>query len=68
MIAPKEESVALVKNWLDKELSDAKISVVGDYVTVQGTVNGVEKLLKTKYSAFGRTISILLGNPSDPTK
>jgi tripeptidyl-peptidase-1 len=52
MTAPKEESVTLVKDWLEREISSAKVSVTGDYFTVEGTVNAIEKLLKTKYSTF----------------
>jgi len=55
MIAPKQESLNLVKDWLTKELSGtaAEFAVNSDYVTVQASVNVVEKLLKTQYNAFG---------------
>lgn len=53
MTAPKEDSVKLVNEWLEKEISNAKVSVTGDYFTVEGTVNEIEKLLKTKYSTYG---------------
>ncbi|XPS96904.1 Tripeptidyl-peptidase I [Ascochyta lentis] len=52
MTAPKEDSVSLVKEWLEKEISNAKVSVTGDYFTVEGTVNAIEKLLKTEYSTY----------------
>ena len=57
MIAPKKESVDLVQEWLDKELtgSGADVTVKGDYATVQASVKTIEKLLKTEYSTFGKT-------------
>ncbi|PVH93299.1 subtilisin-like protein, partial [Periconia macrospinosa] len=59
MIAPKKESVDLVQEWLDKELpsSGSDVTVKGDYVTVQASVNTIEKLLKTEYSTFIRASS-----------
>lgn len=57
MTAPKEESVSLVKEWLEREVSSAKVSVTGDYFTVEGTVNAIEKLLKTKYNTYGKTFT-----------
>jgi tripeptidyl-peptidase-1 len=54
LTGPKEESVSLVKEWLQSEISSSKISVAGDYLTVEGTVNAVEKLLKTTYSTYGK--------------
>ena len=54
MTAPKAESVTLVQDWLKQEISDAKFSVTGDYVTVEGSVNAIEKLLKTQYNTFGK--------------
>lgn len=57
MTAPKEESVSLVKEWLEREVSNAKVSVTGDYFTVEGTVNAIEKLLKTKYNTYGKTFT-----------
>lgn len=59
MTAPNEDSVILVKEWLEKEISGAKISVMGDYFTVEGTVNAIEKLLKTKYSTYGKKTTAL---------
>lgn len=53
LTAPKEESVRLVQDWLQKEASGAKVATVGDFVTVEATVNSIEKLLKTEYSSFG---------------
>jgi tripeptidyl-peptidase-1 len=55
MIAPKQESVDLVKEWLANEVSssNAEVTVKGDYVTIQASVNVVEKLLKAEYSTFG---------------
>ncbi|KAJ4358818.1 hypothetical protein N0V95_002740 [Ascochyta clinopodiicola] len=52
LIGPKEESVSLVKEWIQSEISSDKISVAGDYLTVEGTVNAIEKLLKTTYSTY----------------
>ncbi|KAL1652679.1 hypothetical protein SLS61_004659 [Didymella pomorum] len=52
MTAPKEESVSLVKKWLDSEAPNAKVSVSGDYVTVEGSVDAIEQLLKTKYNTY----------------
>ncbi|KAJ4351604.1 uncharacterized protein N0V89_006947 [Didymosphaeria variabile] len=52
MTAPKEESVDLVKEWLGREISNAKVDVMGDYFTVEGTVSAVENLLKTKYNSY----------------
>jgi tripeptidyl-peptidase I len=62
-VAPKEESVDLVKDWLSSATSgdEAVISVEGDYVTVQASVNTVERLLKTEYSTFGNFSFISLG-------
>ena len=53
MTAPNDESVNLVQEWLEKEIPNAKLSVTGDYFTVKGKVNDIEKLLKTKYSNYG---------------
>ncbi|KAF1969695.1 tripeptidyl-peptidase 1 precursor [Bimuria novae-zelandiae CBS 107.79] len=52
LTAPKEESVRFVQDWLNREVSEAKVTVEGDYVTVEATVNSVEKLLKTEYKNF----------------
>lgn len=54
MTAPKEESVSLVKKWLETEAPNAKISLSGDYFTVVGNVNVIENLLKTEYNTYGR--------------
>jgi tripeptidyl-peptidase-1 len=56
MIAPKQESSDLVMQWLTNEISspEAKVTVKGDYVTIQASVNTIEKLLKTEYSTFGK--------------
>ncbi|KAF2645222.1 subtilisin-like protein [Massarina eburnea CBS 473.64] len=56
MIAPKQESTDLVTEWLESKLSskDAEITAKGDYVTVQASVNTIEKLLHTEYSTFVR--------------
>jgi tripeptidyl-peptidase-1 len=58
MVAPKQESIDLVKEWLARETSgsNAEVTVKGDYVTVQASVNVVEQLLKTKYNTFGKFI------------
>lgn len=60
MIAPAEESSDLVMQWLASELSDAKVSQKGDYVTVEASVNEIEELLDAKYSVFG--MSTLIGD------
>jgi tripeptidyl-peptidase-1 len=49
--------VSLVKEWLQSEIPSGKISVAGDYLTVEGTVNAVEKLLKTTYSTYGKKMT-----------
>lgn len=59
MTAPKAESVTLVQDWINKEIADAKVSVTGDYVTVDGSVNAIEKLLKTQYNTFGKQSPLL---------
>lgn len=53
MIAPAEESSDLVMQWLANELSGAKVSQKGDYVTVKASVNEIEELLDAEYSVFG---------------
>ena len=55
MVAPKQESSDLVKQWLTKEISspEAKITTKGDYVTIQASVKTIEKLLNAEYSVFG---------------
>jgi hypothetical protein len=55
MVAPKQESVDLVQDWLKTQTTsyDAEITVQGDYVTVQASVNTVERLLNAEYSTFG---------------
>lgn len=57
LTGPKEESVSLVKEWLQSEIPSGKTSVAGDYITVEGTVNAVEKLLKTTYSTYGKKMT-----------
>ncbi|KAJ4311820.1 hypothetical protein N0V94_007762 [Neodidymelliopsis sp. IMI 364377] len=52
MTAPKKESVSLVNEWLKNEIPNTKVTVTGDYFTVEGTVNDIERLLKTKYSTY----------------
>ena len=54
MTAPKDESVSLVKTWLQNEMPSGKISVTGDYITVEGTVDAIEKLLNTNYSSYSK--------------
>jgi tripeptidyl-peptidase-1 len=56
MIAPKQESSDLVMQWLTSEISspEAKVTVKGDYVTVQASVNTIENLLNAEYSTFGK--------------
>ena len=58
MTAPKEESVSLVKKWLDSEAPTAKVSISGDYVTVEGSVEAIEQLLKTKYNTYGKKTAL----------
>jgi tripeptidyl-peptidase-1 len=55
MTAPKQESSDLVSQWLASEISspEAKVTVKGDYVTIQGNVKTIEKLLNAEYSVFG---------------
>lgn len=60
MTAPKEESVTLVKKWLDNEAPDAKVTVVGDYFTVEDRVDAIEKLLKTQYNTYGKLTALFL--------
>ncbi|KAH8695789.1 tripeptidyl-peptidase 1 precursor [Phaeosphaeriaceae sp. PMI808] len=57
MVAPKQESSDLVNQWLAKELPNgkAKITWQGDYVTVQASVQTIEKLLDAEYSTFVRS-------------
>lgn len=64
MTAPKEESVSLVKSWLQNEIPSGKVSMSGDYITVEATVNAIEKLLKTSYGSYGRMP--LLGSIHEP--
>ena len=59
MTAPKEESVSLVTKWLRNEIPSAKVSKTGDYLTVEGTLNTIEKLLKTKYSTYGKKMPLI---------
>jgi hypothetical protein len=53
MIAPAQESGDLVMQWLQSELSSAKITQKGDYVTVEASVNEIEELLDADYNVFG---------------
>ncbi|KAF1955942.1 subtilisin-like protein [Byssothecium circinans] len=57
MIAPRQESSDLVMNWLNESVlgEEAKVSLLGDYVTVDASVNAVEKLLNAEYSTFLRS-------------
>jgi len=56
MIAPKQESSDLVMQWLTNEnmSPETKITTKGDYVTIEGDVKTIEKLLDAEYSVFGR--------------
>lgn len=56
MTAPKEKSVSLVKEWLQGEIPSAKVSLTGEYLTVESNVNAIERLLKTTYSTYGRRL------------
>jgi tripeptidyl-peptidase-1 len=60
MTAPKDESVSLVKTWLQNEMPSGKISMTGDYITVEGTVDAIEKLLNTKYSSYSKSMTFLV--------
>ena len=60
MTAPKDESVSLVKTWLQNEMPSGKISVTGDYITVEGTVDAIEKLLNTRYSSYGKQMTFFV--------
>jgi hypothetical protein len=60
MTAPKDESVSLVKSWLQNEMPSGKISMTGDYITVEGTVDAIEKLLNTKYSSYSKLMTFIL--------
>ena len=60
MTAPKDESVSLVKTWLQNEMPSGKISMTGDYITVEGTVDAIEKLLNTKYSSYSKLLTFLV--------
>jgi tripeptidyl-peptidase-1 len=60
MTAPKDESVSLVKTWLQNEMPSGKISMNGDYITVEGTVDAIEKLLNTKYSSYSKSMTFLV--------
>lgn len=55
MIAPRQESVDLVKGWLAKiSHSNVEVTVQGDYITVEASINKVEELLNAEYSTFGK--------------
>lgn len=58
MIAPKQESSDLVMQWLqgETEKTEAEITMKGDYVTIQASVDTIEKLLDAEYSVFGMSI------------
>lgn len=58
MTAPKEQSVRLVKQWLQSEIPSAQVSVTGEYLTVEGSVSAVERLLQTKYRTYGKEIQL----------
>lgn len=55
MVAPRDESLALVIEWLDSEnmTAHSTLSARGDTVLVEASISRVEKLLKAEYSAFG---------------
>jgi hypothetical protein len=55
MIAPAVESTDLVMQWLESELSNigTRVSQQGDYVTVEASVQEIERLLSAEYSVFG---------------
>ncbi len=57
MIAPKQETSDLVKQWLASEIPSDKADVEfqGDYVIVQASVNTIEELLSADYNTFGKT-------------
>jgi len=42
--------------WLTSEISspEAEVTVKGEYVTIQASVNTIEKLLKAEYTTFGK--------------
>ena len=69
MIAPKQESNDLVMQWLTSEISspEAKVTVKGDYVTVQASVNTIEKLLNAEYSTFGKWLYLTIQLPLSNT-
>ena len=58
MIAPRQDSIDLVMQWLTSEMSsrEAKVTMKGDYVTIQAKVKTIEKLLNAEYSVFGMCI------------
>lgn len=62
MIAPKQESSDLVKQWLASDVSspEAKITTKGDYVTIEANVRTIEKLLNAEYNVFGTSSFTLI--------
>lgn len=66
MIAPKDESRDLVLEWLDSRgLADhASISPRSDTVTLQASVDQIEKLLNAEYEAFGKMV-LAISSPVD---
>ncbi|KAH8702808.1 Pro-kumamolisin, activation domain-containing protein [Phaeosphaeriaceae sp. PMI808] len=56
VVAPKQESSDLVMQWLTSETvsSEAKITMKGDYVTIQANVKTIEKPLNAEYNVFVR--------------
>ncbi len=62
MIAPKDESSALVMQWLDTAglSSHASVSSRGDSIVVKTSVSQVEKLLNAEYHVFGEPFPLFL--------
>lgn len=54
MTAPKEESVNLVQEWLQGQIPGAKMTMTGEYLTVEDSIDAIESLLKTTYHTYGK--------------
>jgi tripeptidyl-peptidase-1 len=53
MIAPKEQSSAVLLQWLSSEGLTASLSPRSDSVIVEASISRIEALLETTYEVFG---------------
>jgi tripeptidyl-peptidase-1 len=56
MVAPKDESKDLVFQWLESAGLSSNAALSRDSVVVKATIADVEKLLKTEYVGYGKSL------------